>query len=261
VRSLLLVSKGPIEGARRIALDRSSRSTQALTKILCAKHGKLLEQNHPHPSVRLPFAGAESRGYDLPRQTAAVAPEFFETAPDLSAMLQGADAALLIGDPALRLSLAIEPGAKRGPAGESVCSGGVAGLPDATELHVYDIVEEWRKMTGLPAVLAVWAARKEIAAAELAEDFLASREYGLQHIAEICTESSRQMQLPEKELRVYLEENIDYSLDEENLSGLVTYYRHAEALGLVDGLKPMVIAPRAGAPARSLEFNRARQSA
>ena len=34
VRSLLIVSKVPIREARRIALDRSSRSTQALTRIL-----------------------------------------------------------------------------------------------------------------------------------------------------------------------------------------------------------------------------------
>src|SRR5689334_18955464 len=35
VRSLLLVSKIPIRQVRRIALDSSSRSTQALTRILC----------------------------------------------------------------------------------------------------------------------------------------------------------------------------------------------------------------------------------
>jgi chorismate dehydratase len=260
VRSLLLLSKGPIEEARRIALDRSSRSTQALTKILCVERWKLLERIHAHRSGQLPLAGAESRRDSLRQQPACVVPEFFETAPDLGAMRQDADAVLLIGDPALRLSLAIEPGAKRGPAGESVCSGALAGLPDATELHVYDIVEQWRKMTDLPAVLALWAARNEIATAQLVEDFLASREYGLQHISEICADSSRQMQLPERELRVYLEENIDYSLDEENLNGLITYYRHADALGLVEGLKPIVIAPHAGAPVRNLEFNHAPQS-
>jgi len=71
VRSLLLVSKKPIEDVTRIALDRSSRSTQALTRILCEK------QWH-------------------------IKPEFFEAAPELPAMLQDVDAALLIGDPALR---------------------------------------------------------------------------------------------------------------------------------------------------------------
>src|ERR1700761_6180419 len=41
VRSLLLISKVPLAEARSIALDRSSRSTQALTKILCARHWRV----------------------------------------------------------------------------------------------------------------------------------------------------------------------------------------------------------------------------
>src|SRR5579872_5572957 len=44
VRSLLLISKVPIAEARSIALDRSSRSTQALTKILCAHHWQIAPQ-------------------------------------------------------------------------------------------------------------------------------------------------------------------------------------------------------------------------
>ena len=41
VRSLLLVSKKPIEQVEHFALDRSSRSTQALTRILCAETWKI----------------------------------------------------------------------------------------------------------------------------------------------------------------------------------------------------------------------------
>ena len=41
VRSLLVISKVPIRQAHRIALDRSSRSTQALTKILCARRWQI----------------------------------------------------------------------------------------------------------------------------------------------------------------------------------------------------------------------------
>jgi len=40
VRSLLIVSKKPIEEVKSLALDRSSRSTQALTRILCAEKWK-----------------------------------------------------------------------------------------------------------------------------------------------------------------------------------------------------------------------------
>ncbi len=37
VRSLLLISRKPVQQVARIALDRGSRSTQALTRILCRK--------------------------------------------------------------------------------------------------------------------------------------------------------------------------------------------------------------------------------
>jgi len=207
VRSLRLIAKAPIKQVRRIALDRSSRSTQALTRILCAEHWR-------------------------------IAPEFFQAEPHLPAMLQNADAALLIGDPALRLSLAAEAGA-----------GALAefGLPANPALHIYDVVEEWRRLTNLPAVLAVWAARASVATPELIGDFLASRDAGLRHLPEICAEAAPRLQLPERDLRLYLEQNIDYSLDQENLQGLRAFFHHSAALGLIDAAKPF---PLAASPAR-----------
>src|SRR5271169_5201379 len=77
VRSILVVSKKPIQRAKRIALDASSRSSQALVRILAAEHWN-------------------------------IKPEFVETATDASEMLKNADAALVIGDPALRIALKME---------------------------------------------------------------------------------------------------------------------------------------------------------
>src|SRR5262245_9460515 len=136
VRSLLVVSKTPIRQARRIALDRCSRSTQALTRILC-----------------------EDR-WDI-------APQFGEEAPDAAAMLRGSDAALLIGDPALRLAVSAERRARPGPDGEWIADGKTAGLPEFPKLHLYDAVHEWWQLTERPAVLALWAARPEIVTPEL----------------------------------------------------------------------------------------------
>ena len=116
-------------------------------------------------------------------------------------------------------------------------------------------------MTEKPAVLAVWAARTEIVTAELADDFIASRDYGLRHLPEICAEAAQQMQLPEEELRRYLERNIDYSLDEENLQGLLRFFGLGSALGLLGPLNPISIAGRATCPARHFAFGYARQSA
>ena len=84
VRSLLIVSRKPIAEVQSIALDRSSRSTQALTRILCAEHWQ-------------------------------IKPAFFEATFDSAAtILEQADAALLIGDPALRLAISIAGNATLG---------------------------------------------------------------------------------------------------------------------------------------------------
>jgi chorismate dehydratase len=72
VQSILLVSKGPVAQARTVALDTSSMTSVALTKILFAK-----------------WLGG-------PRDYVAMA-------PDLDHMLASCDAALLIGDPALQV--------------------------------------------------------------------------------------------------------------------------------------------------------------
>jgi len=224
VRSLLLVSKRPIHEVPRLALDRSSRSTQALTRILCEKRWH-------------------------------IAPEFFEAAPDLPAMLQRADAALLIGDPALRLSIAAAPQMRRDASGEMVCSLSAAGLAGSGCLFVYDIVEKWRAMTGLPAVLAVWAARRNVVTPELVQDFQDSLAYGLQHLDAIATEASVDMDLPAGELRRYLSENIDYHLDDENLRGLTRYYFFASQLGLIpEKIRTIELAPQPGGPVRYIDL-------
>jgi len=223
VRSLLVVSRGPIRIAKRIALDRSSRSTQALTKILCANRWN-------------------------------ISPEFSEAEPDVAAMLTNSEAALLIGDPALRLAIAAEAKAKPGRDGEWICEGATVGLPNFPTLHIYDVVREWWQMTERPAVLAVWAARKEIVTDALADEFLDSLNYGLENLDAICKEASAEMNLPEKELKLYLKTNIDYSLDDENRKGLLAYYSHALKLGLLEKLNPITIAGRTGVPARSMDF-------
>ena len=231
VRSLLLVSRKPIREVTRIALDRSSRSTQALTRILCEKHWH-------------------------------IAPEFFEAAPDLPAMLQQADAALLIGDPALRLSIATAPHAHRDASGDLVSPTTAGGLSESGSLFIYDIVEKWRAMTSLPAVLAVWAARRSAVTPELVRDFQESLAFGLQHLDAIAAEASVEMKLPAGELRRYLIENIDYHLDEENLQGLTRYFSFASQLGLIPAEpRAIALAPQPGGRARYMDFVVANRSA
>ena len=208
VRSLLVIAKRPIGGVRKIALDCSSRTTQAMVRILCAEHWK-------------------------------IAPEFRELPPNLQEMLQEADAALLIGDPALRLSVALKAGGWLGPEGETVSQGRLAGIANAERLHVYDVVQEWRRMRNLSAVLAVWGMRREAADAEVIADFTASRDYGMARIAEISEEASRELNLPAPTLASYLTWNIDFSLNGENRRGLEHFYARCAALGLIAKRKPI----------------------
>jgi chorismate dehydratase len=208
VRSLLIISKKPIEQVKRFALDRSSRSTQALTRILCAEKWK-------------------------------IAPEFFEAAPDLPEMLEQADAALVIGDPALRISVGIEKDSHAGAEGQTVCSAATLGITNSELLYVYDVVSEWQSLTELPAVLAVWAARGDVATPEVTADFLASRDFGLSHIPEISYGASLELELPTRVIETYLRGNIDFSLDSENRRGLDLYYQHAARLGLISKAKPI----------------------
>jgi chorismate dehydratase len=139
-----------------------------------------------------------------------------------------------------------------------ICTGASAGLPQIETLHVYDVVEEWRALTKLPAVLAIWAARPEIASAEVIEDFLTSRDLGLQHLDEISEQEAGELHLPAADLHRYLSENIDFTLDEDNLQGLTTYFSYAAENGLIPGLKAVTIASARNKPVRHLDFTLAK---
>jgi predicted solute-binding protein len=223
VRSLLLVSTKAVREVSRIALDRSSRSTQALVRILCQKWW-------------------------------GIAPEFAEAEPDLPAMLQKSDAALLIGDPALRLALKAEPHTEGDRAGALRCSGESVGFPGIATLYLYDMVEEWRGLSGLPAVLAVWAARPEVATPEVVRDFQESLAQGLLQLDAISAEASKEMRLPAADLRRYFSENIDYGLDEENLQGLRLFFKVAAEIGLIPGAPEIVMARATGISERDSEL-------
>jgi chorismate dehydratase len=187
VRSIVLVVRGPegIAGVRRVALDTSSRTSAAYTRILFARHWK-------------------------------TAPEFLPHAPNLEAMLQVADAALLIGDPAL---LALEDReARHQRTGE--------------HLLYFDMAHEWHKFTKTVWVSAVWAVRRDavssggIAPAQIVEDFQHSRDAGLAHLEELADEWSSRIDVPRATIRTYLSRNIWYVLDDACLEGLELFYRY-----------------------------------
>jgi chorismate dehydratase len=185
VKSVLLLSKKPIEKVQSIALDNSSRTSTALLRVLLRKfysHFVALKPQAPKPE----------------------------------AMLKSADAALVIGDPALTFQGKVE--------------------------HVYDLAAEWKKFTGLPFVFAVWAGYEDARLGRFRKDFEESREYGLAHLDEIAAEYAPKLKLPGEALKVYLSENINYSLDEENRQGLREFYKLAREAGIIPVEKELLFA-------------------
>ena len=180
VRSILLVSKVPLDKIRSVATDDSSRTSAALVEIYLRK-----------------FVGID--------------PGFSRQKPALKEMLQWHDAALLIGDPALQAH----------PIG----------------YFVYDMAEEWRRWTGRSFVFAFWAIRKAAlqglgAEPNIAQVFQQSRDNGLKHIPEISAAWAPKLDLSTKLISEYLTENVDYTLDAENLEGLRLFYRYGAECGV-----------------------------
>jgi chorismate dehydratase len=214
VASILVLAKKPIEAVQSIALDTNSRSSVALVRLLC--------DGHWH-----------------------IAPEFVNMPPDPAAMLARADAALVIGDPALAVRLKVDALAQKKPAGHGCCGGDESEHPVAgvDTLFVYDVAQQWHEMTGKPCVLAVWAGRRDVVTPEVVADFMASKEYGLSQLGDIAEGASLKLELSPCLLQRYLKRNIDFSLDAENLDGLRHYFQLAAAAGLIPRARPIEFAP------------------
>lgn len=187
VRSILLVSKVPVEKIRSVAVDTSSRTSVALLEILFRKGWLAANQKSKLPA-------------------------FVPSAPDLERMLAEHDAALLIGDSALRI--------------------------DRSKYSVIDLAEVWHNATGKPFVFAFWAIRKEALsqygdAGRLCSIFQESRDRGLQHISEIATEWAPKLNIGEAEIGSYLTSSINYSLNQAAAEGLCLFFDLASHFAIV----------------------------
>jgi chorismate dehydratase len=189
VRSLLLVRRAEqsLQKLRSVAADTASRTTIAYSRILFHKWG----------NGEIPF---------------------IPMAADLDAMLDRADAAVLIGDPAL---MALEERANRFERTNE-------------ELIYHDLAEEWKTLTGLPFVSAVWGiAPSSPLDEQICRDFIQSRDHGLRNIDALANHWSRQLPLPEGTIRSYLTTNIHYVLDEECVEGMRGFFRMAAETGVL----------------------------
>jgi chorismate dehydratase len=192
VLSVNLVSTRPpaeLHGAR-VALGSTSRTGVLLAQLLLADRYGVAAHYHR-------WAPPADSGGD-----------------ELSAMLADADAAVLIGDAALR-ALHDAPG--RG-------------------MIVTDLGDAWRQWTGLPMVFAVWAVRRDVAAEapglvkDVHEAFLRSRDLCLAELDEVAAAAARWETFDAATLASYFR-RLDFSLGRRQVEGLREFARRAAAVG------------------------------
>jgi|SRR5579863_4982073 len=174
VRSILLVSSKPFGEIRTLAGDTSSRTSVVLARVILARR-----------------YGAEPRMISQP--------------PDLAGMLSVADAALIIGDPALRID------------------------PGSIGYRVLDLGTEWTEMTGLPMVFAVWAGPKESITPEVEAVFHASYQFGRSHLEDIVRREAAPRGISPELAREYLTRHIICEIGPAESEGLELFLRHARA--------------------------------
>lgn len=180
VMSCVIVSQVPLErlDGERVALGSTSRTSVRLAELLLTERY-------------------------------GVAPEYYSCPPDLALMMQEAQAAVLIGDAALRASLHDAP---------------------RLGLTVHDLGQMWKDWTGLPFVFAVWAVRRDYLAArpEAVHDvhraFLASRDLSLEEVEKVAEQAAHWEAFDADLLRRYFT-TLDFSLGPEQLAGLTDFAR------------------------------------
>lgn len=188
VRSVIMISRVPFEEIRSVSLDPASRTSVTLARIL------LGERLGPDVYKSIRFDPADrSRIGDL----------------------EGHDAAVVIGDPALQISR--EP---------------------HRWAHRYDLVSEWRAMTGLPFVFAVWTGKRDVLREHPAEQILdrlrASRDFGLGQLPAIAREASVEIGVPYGELISYFTEALHYEIGAEEREALSRFYALARKYALIE---------------------------
>ncbi len=183
VRSVVLISRyEDLKDVRSVALDDSSRTSQALVKIIFRE-----------------FLGFE--------------PKWESRAPNPELMMEHNDAALVIGDPAMRIS--------------------------REDCHVFDLASLWHRFTDSGFVFAMWMVRAAAVAAIDGLSFAGARDEGLEQIEEIISQYENDMPLPRDEIRKYLTDNITFHVDESLETGMRLYFELAQKHGLIQENKPL----------------------
>ncbi|MEW2622199.1 menaquinone biosynthesis protein [Streptomyces sp. NPDC048106] len=180
VMSCVIVSQVPLEqlDGAKVALGSTSRTSVRLAQLLLAERY-------------------------------GVQPEYYTCPPDLSLMMQEADAAVLIGDAALRANL--HDGPRYG-------------------LAVHDLGALWKEWTGLPFVFAVWAARRDylerepVITHQVHQAFLESKKISLEEVDKVAEQAAHWEAFDAQTLAKYFT-TLDFSFGEAQLAAVAEFAR------------------------------------
>ena len=128
-------------------------------------------------------------------------PTFRSCDPSIDPATADTDAVLLIGDAALKNL-------------------------GTTEYNV-DLGSDWLDLTGLPFVYACWVARKAVELGNVPDLLLEAKKLGIKQIPEIAKIEAKNLGLPESLCRDYLQNHINYDLDQSAIAGLELYHKFA----------------------------------
>jgi chorismate dehydratase len=172
-----------------IGADGAVDSVLLLSDVPLNEIKKIYLDFHSRTSVRLVQV--------LCKEFWKINPEFLPAEDDFMTKVGNTHAAVLIGDRAFS-------GKKAFP-------------------FVYDLPEEWKKMTGLPFVFAVWASNIPLAEAWIKQfDFKIAS--GLRRLEEVALKY--QDEYPEVNVLDYLTRKIDYRLDEQKRTAMARFLQY-----------------------------------
>jgi chorismate dehydratase len=216
VRSILLVSRVPVDRIRTVALDTSSMTSVALTKILFEK-----------------WLGGGRTFASMP--------------PDLEKMLAQHDAGLVIGDPALQidrsryLTLDLAEEWIRYTGKPFVFAFWAVRQQALQENALCGDGQENALCGDSRPRLSTSRSDAPRRAPDLATIFQQSRDHGLEpsSLDHIAREWAPRLAISEADVRSYLTENIYYHLDPPCLEGLQLFYRYAAEIGALPAAPEM----------------------
>jgi chorismate dehydratase len=210
VASVALFTTRPMADVRSIVMDTSSRTSVALVRVLCARLFKIEPAIEAH-------------------------------SPDLSAMLERGDAALVIGDKALvwdPKNIRLKPDSTYASARQETHAGVMHGDVER-QVQKIDLGEAWTSMTGLPFVWAFWAGRAGLLTADDVTALQRARDQGVSQSDVVARDYFREAPLYRDLGARYLRDNIKYYLGADERAGLELFYRYAAEVGVVPSVSDL----------------------